>query len=117
VLYSARRLRFRTLGGCVNLKARRDQRPDRNPCARCRRFFGPMRPHARERVYLNFLGDEGQERIRAAHGAEGFDRLVALKRRYDPENFFRANQNISPAIDRTGHVRPRRARTHLNTNR
>ena len=65
----------------------------------CRRFFDTILPHARERVYVNFLGDEGQERIRAAYDADRFDRLVALKRRYDPDNFFRANQNISPAID------------------
>jgi FAD/FMN-containing dehydrogenase len=41
--------------------------------------------------------DEGQQRIRDAYGAGKFDRLRALKRRYDPDNFFRMNQNISPA--------------------
>jgi hypothetical protein len=47
-------------------------------------------------VYVNFLMDEGQDRIRQAYGAEKYDRLKALKRRYDPDNFFRLNQNISP---------------------
>jgi len=47
-------------------------------------------------VYVNFLMDEGQERIRQAYGAERYDRLRALKRRYDPDNFFRLNQNIPP---------------------
>src|SRR5438132_1202600 len=49
-------------------------------------------------VYVNFLSDaeEGEERIRAAYGAEKYARLKALKRRWDPDNFFRINQNISP---------------------
>jgi hypothetical protein len=47
-------------------------------------------------VYVNFLMDEGQERVRQAYGAAKYDRLQALKRRYDPDNFFRLNQNIPP---------------------
>ena len=47
-------------------------------------------------VYVNFLMDEGEERIRQAYGTEKFDRLRALKRRYDPANVFRHNQNIPP---------------------
>jgi FAD/FMN-containing dehydrogenase len=47
-------------------------------------------------VYVNFLMDEGEERIRQAYGAEKYDRLKALKRKYDPDNFFRLNQNILP---------------------
>jgi FAD binding domain-containing protein/berberine-like enzyme len=47
-------------------------------------------------VYVNFLMEEGEDRIRQAYGAEKYDRLKALKRRYDPDNFFRLNQNISP---------------------
>ncbi len=48
-------------------------------------------------VYVNFLMDEGDERVRQAYGAARYDRLKALKRHYDPDNFFRLNQNISPA--------------------
>lgn len=48
-------------------------------------------------VYVNFLMDEGEDRIRQAYGAERYDRLKALKRKYDPDNFFRINQNIPPA--------------------
>ena len=59
-------------------------------------FFHAMEPHARRRVYLNFLGDEGPERVRAAYGAEKYGRLVELKRTYDPTNVFRLNQNIEP---------------------
>jgi FAD/FMN-containing dehydrogenase len=47
-------------------------------------------------VYVNFLDEEGEDRVRTAYGAEKFDRLKALKRKYDPENFFRINQNIRP---------------------
>jgi len=45
---------------------------------------------------VNFLLDEGEDRIRQAYGAPRYDRLKELKRRYDPDNFFRLNQNIPP---------------------
>jgi FAD/FMN-containing dehydrogenase len=48
-------------------------------------------------VYVNFLGDEGEERVRTAYGDEKYERLKTLKRKYDPDNFFRINQNISPS--------------------
>jgi FAD/FMN-containing dehydrogenase len=48
-------------------------------------------------VYVNFLMDEGEDRIRQAYGTEKYDRLKALKRKYDPDNFFRINQNIPPS--------------------
>jgi FAD/FMN-containing dehydrogenase len=47
-------------------------------------------------VYVNFLMEEGEDRIREAYGAAKYDRLKALKRKYDPNNFFRLNQNIPP---------------------
>jgi FAD/FMN-containing dehydrogenase len=49
-------------------------------------------------VYVNNLGMEGSERVRQAYGATKYDRLVQIKRRYDPENFFRHNQNIEPGV-------------------
>lgn len=49
-------------------------------------------------VYVNFLTDEGPARVRAAYPGQTWDRLVAIKRRYDPTNVFRLNQNIPPAI-------------------
>jgi len=48
-------------------------------------------------VYVNFLMDEGQERIREAYGPAKYDRLQALKQKYDPDNFLRLNQNIPPS--------------------
>jgi FAD/FMN-containing dehydrogenase len=55
-----------------------------------------VRPFSTGRTYINFQGvDEGEERIRAAYGAN-FDRLVEVKSKYDPDNLFRANRNIRP---------------------
>ena len=47
---------------------------------------------------MNFLMEEGEERIRQAYGAKKYDRLKALKHRYDPDNLFRLNQNIRPDV-------------------
>jgi FAD/FMN-containing dehydrogenase len=47
-------------------------------------------------AYVNFLGDEGSERVRAAYPDGTWDRLTAIKRCYDPTNLFRLNQNIPP---------------------
>jgi hypothetical protein len=54
-----------------------------------------LQPH-HQHVYVNFLMEEGEDRIREAYGAAKYDRLKALKRKYDPNNFFRLNQNIPP---------------------
>jgi FAD/FMN-containing dehydrogenase len=51
-------------------------------------------------VYVNFMGEEGQDRVRAAYGERSYRRLVALKDRYDPGNFFRMNQNIRPSVQK-----------------
>lgn len=48
-------------------------------------------------AYVNFLGDEGEGRVREAYPGSTWDRLAAVKRRYDPTNLFRLNQNIPPA--------------------
>jgi len=61
-----------------------------------RDFAAAMQPHAAPGVYVNFLGDEGEDRVRAAYGPEAFTRLQAVKRKYDPGNAFRLNQNIRP---------------------
>jgi FAD/FMN-containing dehydrogenase len=52
-------------------------------------------------AYVNFLGDEGEARIRAAYPGATWDRLAAIGRRYDPTNLFRVNQNIPPAASGT----------------
>ena len=50
-------------------------------------------------VYVGFLGDEGEARIRQAYPGATWERLQAIKRRYDPTNLFRLNQNIPPAVE------------------
>ncbi len=62
-----------------------------------RNFWSALEPHHTS-VYVNFLMEEGEERIRQAYGAKKYDRLKALKRRYDPDNLFRLNQNIRPEV-------------------
>jgi FAD/FMN-containing dehydrogenase len=47
-------------------------------------------------VYVNFLADEGQEAVQRAYGAQAWQRLLEIKRRYDPDNLFKSNQNIRP---------------------
>jgi FAD/FMN-containing dehydrogenase len=60
-----------------------------------RAYWSALEPYHTS-VYVNFLMEEGQERIRQAYGAEKYERLKALKRAYDPMNLFRLNQNIPP---------------------
>lgn len=60
-----------------------------------RSFWSALEPYHTS-VYVNFLMEEGEERIRQAYGTEKYDRLKALKRKYDPDNFYRLNQNIPP---------------------
>ncbi len=65
-----------------------------------RETWEAMRPFA-SGVYVNYLGEEGESRVKAAYGAAKYERLVSLKNTYDPSNFFRLNQNIRPAMPAT----------------
>ena len=56
-----------------------------------------MRAHSLRGAYINFMADEGQERVRESYGGN-YDRLVEAKNKYDPTNLFRLNQNITPTI-------------------
>jgi FAD binding domain-containing protein/berberine-like enzyme len=58
-------------------------------------FWLALKPHHKG-AYVNFLMEEGEGRIRQAYGAKKYGRLKELKRRYDPDNLFRLNQNIRP---------------------
>jgi FAD/FMN-containing dehydrogenase len=88
----------RDAGHNVNINAvwTEDDAEGERHVAWARDFFAAMQPHARERVYVNFLGDEGAARVREAYGDRQYQRLVELKRAYDPTNVFRHNQNIQP---------------------
>jgi FAD binding domain-containing protein/berberine-like enzyme len=61
-----------------------------------RETFDAMRPHMANRSYVNYFSDDDDDRIRQAYGPN-YDRLLELKRRYDPDNLFRLNQNIRPS--------------------
>jgi FAD/FMN-containing dehydrogenase len=55
-----------------------------------------LQPWASGAVYLNFIGDEGQDRVVAGFGQENYARLAAIKARYDPDNVFHLNHNVPP---------------------
>jgi FAD/FMN-containing dehydrogenase len=62
-----------------------------------REVYAAIEPHRTGRRYVNYLDDdEPSDAVRHAYGPN-YDRLVELKRRYDPDNIFRLNQNIPPA--------------------
>jgi FAD/FMN-containing dehydrogenase len=60
-----------------------------------RRYYEALRPYSEEGGYVNFMSGDDQGRVRANY-RQHYDRLVALKRRWDPDNLFRINQNITP---------------------
>ncbi len=62
----------------------------------CKQYFDALHPYSAGGAYVNFMMEEGQERVKASYG-ENYDRLATTKRKYDPTNFFRVNQNIRPA--------------------
>ena len=71
---------------------RHGRRPDGPRRARCDALLDPGR---KLRAYINFLTQEETDRIAFAYGAT-YNRLVAPKKKYDPTNLFRMNQNIKP---------------------
>jgi FAD/FMN-containing dehydrogenase len=62
----------------------------------CKEYFDALHPYSAGGAYVNFMMDEGQDRVKAAF-RENYDRLASVKKRFDPTNFFRVNQNIRPS--------------------
>jgi hypothetical protein len=89
---------FMSLGVCT-------EPAEAEKCVRwAREFWESMQPCSTGGVYVNYLGreaDEGAERVKAAYGPETYQRLVALKNKYDQTNLFRLNQNIKPTLRKT----------------
>jgi FAD/FMN-containing dehydrogenase len=81
----------------LNINARWEQGEAEPHLAWARRFWTEMRAFSAGGVYVNFLGQEGHGRVLEAYGRAKYERLTALKDRYDPANFFRVNQNIPPS--------------------
>jgi FAD/FMN-containing dehydrogenase len=78
-----------------------DPAKDTKCIAWARELFQAASPLATGGAYVNFMTQEEQDRVRAAYGSN-YDRLVAIKKKYDPENLFRVNQNIRPSAEIKG---------------
>jgi FAD/FMN-containing dehydrogenase len=74
-----------------------DPEPERHK-AWARAAWEALRPFS-QGVYVNFLSDEAQSHVRLAYGDRTYARLAELKAKYDPTNFFRHNQNITPSVE------------------
>ncbi|MGA7954368.1 MAG: FAD-binding oxidoreductase [Gloeobacterales cyanobacterium] len=80
----------------LNVHGRWDNAADDEGCiAWAREFFQASAPYASAGAYVNFMTEEEVDRVAAAYGAN-YDRLVQIKKRYDPQNIFHLNQNIKP---------------------
>ncbi len=63
-------------------------------------YWEELHPTSAGGAYINFMMEEGQDRVRAAY-RDNYARLAEIKRRYDPDNVFHVNQNIRPAEGQT----------------
>jgi FAD/FMN-containing dehydrogenase len=80
----------------MNVHTRWEDKADDATCIDwARKFFDDTARYATGGVYVNFISD-GEERVPSAFG-KNYERLAAIKKTYDPDNFFCANQNIKPA--------------------
>jgi FAD/FMN-containing dehydrogenase len=74
-----------------------DPRDDERAKRWTRNIRADLQPWVSGAVYLNFIGDEGQDRVVAGFGRQNYERLAKIKAQYDPENVFRLNHNIKPS--------------------
>jgi hypothetical protein len=78
-----------------------DQDPAKAPAlaAWAKEYWEAIHPSTMGGAYVNYMMEEGENRIKATYG-DNYQRLVKVKDKYDPENFFRVNQNIQPSVKR-----------------
>ena len=89
---------FRETPFVLNIHTRWENKSDDEKCMSwAQDFWNSTKPYSNG-VYVNFLSDEGDERVKDAYTSEVWDRLVNVKNKYDPTNLFRLNQNIKPSI-------------------
>jgi FAD/FMN-containing dehydrogenase len=89
--YGARDTRY-----VLNVHARWDAAADDDTCVSwAREFFDATKPYASAGAYVNFMTEEEGDRVASAYGSN-YDRLVEIKRKYDPDNVLHMNQNIKP---------------------
>jgi len=82
----------------LSIHTRWEEAKDDEKCIKwAKDFFEETKPFAKG-VYVNFLSDEGEERVKDAYTEEVWNRLVQLKNKYDPKNLFQMNQNIQPTV-------------------
>jgi hypothetical protein len=82
----------------MNIHARWERPEDDDRCiAWARSLFNATTPYSTGGAYINFMTQEEGDRVPTAYGAEAWKKLVALKDRWDPANFFCTNQNIKPS--------------------
>ncbi|MGV3639879.1 MAG: BBE domain-containing protein, partial [Adhaeribacter sp.] len=62
-----------------------------------RNYWQAVHPYSVGGSYINFMMEEGEDRVKATYG-DHYERLVEMKDKYDPNNFFRVNQNIQPSM-------------------
>jgi FAD/FMN-containing dehydrogenase len=62
-----------------------------------KQYWEALHPYSAGGAYLNFIGDEGEDRVKASYRGN-YEKLVSLKNKYDPNNLFRVNQNIKPTL-------------------
>jgi FAD/FMN-containing dehydrogenase len=80
----------------MNVHGRWEKPSDDKKCIGwAREFFQKTQPYATGGVYTNFMTEDDADRVSSAYGT-GYERLISIKRKYDPENMFRLNQNINP---------------------
>jgi FAD/FMN-containing dehydrogenase len=60
-------------------------------------YYDAVHPYSAGGAYVNFLMEEGEDRVKTSY-KDNYDRLVSVKNKYDPNNFFRVNQNIKPSV-------------------
>ena len=82
----------------LNIHTRWQDSSDDKRCLAWVRDFHSSTESFAQGVYVNFLSDEGEKRVKEAYTKEVWDRLVEVKNKYDPNNLFRMNQNIKPSL-------------------
>lgn len=82
----------------LNIHTRWQEVADDEKCIAWARDFHNVTSKYARGVYVNFLSDEGDDRVKEAYTQETWDRLVQIKNKYDPNNLFRLNQNIKPSV-------------------
>ena len=89
---------FRKTPFVLNIHTRWQNASDDEKCLAWARDFHRSTEQFANGVYVNFLSDEGENRVKDAYSKEAWNRLVQIKNKYDPKNLFRMNQNIKPSV-------------------